>query len=736
MTGSARELIRKLRICKSPVEEKAVIARECAEIRSALNGNSNSTRQKIISKLLLIHLMGYSTSFGQVECIKLIASSKFADKRVGYLALNQLLQEDAEVLTLAINSIKMDLSSPNPYVTELALNALASIGNIDMFKELHYDIERLMQSPVVTVRKKAVICAARMLRKLGQMSLIPGPDAIDLAGNYVHVVPSLLVDPNHGVVSAALTVLSALMDYFQMCINYTSIYELLMKTMTALCNEGGNSIGIMFGATNDYEINGVNDPFLKSKLLQLIRKVYEKCRGQITGNQQYFDLINSIVKSATQTNNATNSLLYECARSIYCEINDPKFNQLGKDIVQKFMASHDNNIKYIALGILNNLIGVNLAVGDTNWNIVVQSLRQPDISIRRRALDVALRLVSKETLKPLMQHLFDFLLAASHDLKRESISKIAKAIDLFSDSELYKLETMVKIFTIAGNCVNDNILHSFIASVGKASQANQVKIATKLYYVVGNNLSQDALVQAAIWCLGEYGHLLSDLPQSDLLPDAFPAKPEPVEPAPAESTDLISILDDFTPEEPKKEVVELITNGTSGGYKKVVNIIETLARHILTCSLSPSSCANGEYLLTCAGKLCHNVPEESARLMRIVCRFKTHSNVELQQRACELEVLYEHNRMNVLVGSDVVNAVHNIDFASLDITANADRVEPSSFQLLEMTPTVSPPLIQPDPVQQKSAQDKLSTLDFMSFDYPAGDSKAKPSDDFGEFAPF
>ena len=47
----------------------------------------------------VLHLrMGYPTHFGQMECLKLIASSKFPEKRVGYLGLAQLLDENTEVL--------------------------------------------------------------------------------------------------------------------------------------------------------------------------------------------------------------------------------------------------------------------------------------------------------------------------------------------------------------------------------------------------------------------------------------------------------------------------------------------------------------------------------------------------------------------------------------------------------------------------------------------------------------
>lgn len=42
-------------------------------------------RHRNVAKLLYMHMLGYPTHFGQMECIKLLASSKFAEKRIGYL---------------------------------------------------------------------------------------------------------------------------------------------------------------------------------------------------------------------------------------------------------------------------------------------------------------------------------------------------------------------------------------------------------------------------------------------------------------------------------------------------------------------------------------------------------------------------------------------------------------------------------------------------------------------------
>ncbi|EDO06323.1 Adaptin N terminal region family protein [Babesia bovis T2Bo] len=715
MAGSVKDMIRAIRSCRTPAEEKAVIARESAVIRNAINGNSSSERRKNIAKLLLIHLMGHSTHFGRMECVNLVASGKFPDKRMAYLALSLILTEDSEFLTLAINSIKMDLNGGNVYAAEAALNLMSNLGNQEMFRELYYDLDRLVRSPEVNIRKRAIICIARMLRKLGQANLVPGPEAMELATNYFHMIPVLLGDHNHGVIMAGLNLLEVIIEYYPKCCTFSSIYDLLLKTLHTICNEPSGGIGVMFGGGRDYEINGVTDPFLKVKLLSLVRIVYQRCRDELPGNQQLYDAISQVIKGATLANNASHSLLYECVRTIYSEMDDPKFNQLGKDVVQKFITTNDNNIKYIALGVLNNLRDVTLVVGDNNWNIVVQSLRQPDISIRRRALEVTLKLMSRDTVKPLMQHLYDFLLAANDELKRESVTKIEAALRIHSINEFYRLETMVKIFSIAGNCVSETILHSFIASVSASSHDTKVKVTTKLFYIVPNNLGQDALVRAALWCLGEYGHLLPPLSHIDVSPTSVVTSSTAPKSEASPLDDLLGGLDESVP-----------TNDASGPpntntASQVVHALEPIARHIVTCSSkSGGDCINGEYLLTCLGKLACHVPGEIAFIMRIVKQFRRHVNAELQQRAGELEALHEQNMLGVVVTGDL-----QLITPSIPASAPTDKPVTIEDDLLGLTDT---------PVNKPSAQ-KIDTLDFMSFEYKDS-TKIKNNDEFGDLLPF
>jgi AP-1 complex subunit gamma-1 len=58
MSMKLRDLIRKVRQCKTGAEERAVIAKESAMIRTAIREEQAHFRHRNVAKLLFMHMLG------------------------------------------------------------------------------------------------------------------------------------------------------------------------------------------------------------------------------------------------------------------------------------------------------------------------------------------------------------------------------------------------------------------------------------------------------------------------------------------------------------------------------------------------------------------------------------------------------------------------------------------------------------------------------------------------------
>ena len=54
-----RDLIRSIRAARTAQDERDVITKECAQIRTSFREEDNDARARNVSKLLYIHMLGY-----------------------------------------------------------------------------------------------------------------------------------------------------------------------------------------------------------------------------------------------------------------------------------------------------------------------------------------------------------------------------------------------------------------------------------------------------------------------------------------------------------------------------------------------------------------------------------------------------------------------------------------------------------------------------------------------------
>ncbi|KAK7184951.1 ap-1 complex subunit gamma-1 [Paraphaeosphaeria sporulosa] len=572
---SLKQFIRNVRAAKTIADERAVVQKESAAIRASFREESHDSgvRRNNVAKLLYLFTLGERTHFGQIECLKLLASPRFADKRLGYLGTMLLLDENQEVLTLVTNSLQNDLNHPNQYVVGLALCTLGNIASVEMARDLFPQVETILSSANPYIRRKAAICAMRICRKVPE-----------LQEHFLEKAKLLLQDRNHGVLICGLNFVISLCEADEAEDDENGIRDIFRPVVPSMVKilKGLSASGY----APEHDVQGITDPFLQCKILELLRVLG---RGDNGVSEQINDILAQVATNTESSKNVGNSILYEAVLTILDIEADSGLRVLGVNILGKFLSNRDNNIRYVALNTLIKVVAVEPNAVQRHRNTILDCLRDPDISIRRRALDLSFTLINESNVRVLIRELLAFLEVADNEFKPVMTSQIGIAADRFAPNKRWHVDTMLRVLKLAGNYVKEQILSSFVRLIATTPDLQTYSVQ-KLYAALKDDITQEGLTLAGAWVIGEYGDALLRGGQ-------------------------------YEEEELVKEVKE----------SDIVDLFETIL------SSSYAGLISTQYIITASIKLTTrlNEPAQVERLRRLLQRFGTNLDIEIQQRAVE-----------------------------------------------------------------------------------------------------
>ncbi|KAJ3826493.1 adaptin N terminal region-domain-containing protein [Lentinula raphanica] len=480
-----KALIKGIRACKTVADERALIQQESAAIRASFREEDSFARHNNIAKLLYIHMLGSPAHFGQIECLKLVASPRFSDKRLGYLGIMLLLDENQEVLTLVTNSLKNDMNHSNMYAVGLALCTFANIASEEMSRDLANEIEKLLGSSNTYIRKKAALCALRVIKK------VP-----DLTDHFTTKAKNLLTDRNHGVLLSAITLVTEMVQTEPAVLEeFRNAVPLLVRNLKSL---------VTTGYSPEHDVSGITDPFLQVKILRLLRLLG---KGDARASDTMNDILAQVATNTDSSKNVGNSILYETVLCVLEIEADSGLRVMAINILGKFLSNKDNNIRYVALNTLNKVVSIDTNAVQRHRNIILDCLRDGDISIRRRALELSYALINEQNVRILIRELLAFLEVADDEFKLGLTTQICLAAERFAPNKRWHIDTVLRVLRLAGNFVREEILSAFIRLVAHTPEL-QAYTASKLYTALKSDISQESLTLAAAWVLGEYSEIV------------------------------------------------------------------------------------------------------------------------------------------------------------------------------------------------------------------------------------
>jgi AP-2 complex subunit alpha len=472
--------------------------------------------------------LGYDVDFGHAEVLALVRSNKYSEKHVGYTALSLLLRGDDPMINNVVTTIRTDLTKPAPVgknnssamsdaAQSLALCSIANISGLELIQALHVEVQHILVSKTSTpnVKKKAALCLLRLVRT--SPNLVAGRE-------FAPHVALLLQDKHLGVLLSSMSLLNGLAT------QHTDEYESLIPYVVHILG----MLVLKKACAREYLYYRTPSPWLQIKLLKFLQlypnaivPASENGKAESpTNSKAYIAQLTSVVsKILTETDvsdsinksNADHAILFEAVNLIvtWGSAGPMQLREGAMKLLGKFISVREPNIRYLGLMTMAKLAQLEGSAEGIKKHqaTVLVSLKDADISVRRRALDLLFVMCDTDNAERIVDELVAHLVLADAAIREEMVLKIAILAEKYATDLRWYVDSILKLISISGDHVSDAIWHRVVQIVTNHPQGDlQAYTAATLLVAASPRRCHETAVRVAAYVLGEFGFLIAERP--------------------------------------------------------------------------------------------------------------------------------------------------------------------------------------------------------------------------------
>lgn len=226
--------------------------------------------------------------------------------------------------------------------------------------------------------------------------------------------------------------------------------------------------------------------------------------------QKILDLALETNKNVQQ-NNAQNAVLFEAINLIiHLDTEHALMRQISQRL-GKFIMSRETNVRYLGLEAMTHLA----ARADTldpikqHQDVIIGSLKDRDISVRRKGLDLLYSMCDATNAQPIVGELLHYLQNADFAIREEMVLKIAILTEKYATDVQWYVDISLRLIAMAGDHVSDEVWQRVIQIVTNNEELQVYAAKNSLQYVKQDHC-HETLVKIGAYILGEFGHLIAE----------------------------------------------------------------------------------------------------------------------------------------------------------------------------------------------------------------------------------
>jgi AP-2 complex subunit alpha len=212
-----------------------------------------------------------------------------------------------------------------------------------------------------------------------------------------------------------------------------------------------------------------------------------------------------------QQNNAQNAVLFEAINLIiHLDTEQALMKQISTRL-GRFIQSRETNVRYLGLEAMTHLAAraETLDPIKQHQEIIIGSLKDRDISVRRKGLDLLYSMCDATNAQPIVGELLKYLQNADFAIREEMVLKIAILTEKYATDVQWYVDISLRLIAMAGDHVSDEVWQRVIQIVTNNEELQVYAAQNTLQYVKADHC-HETLVKIGGYILGEFGHLIAE----------------------------------------------------------------------------------------------------------------------------------------------------------------------------------------------------------------------------------
>ncbi|KAL9094313.1 MAG: hypothetical protein Q9165_003454 [Trypethelium subeluteriae] len=445
------------------------------ELKTQLEKGNDDTKVETMKRVLTVMLNGDPMPQLLMHIIRFVMPSKSkALKKLLYLYYEICPKHDAngklkQEMILVCNGIRFDLQHPNEYIRGMTLRFLCKLREHELIEPLLAPARACLEHRHAYVRKNAVFAVASIYTHFESVI----PDAPDLLYTFLET------ESDHTCKRNAFAALQQ--------ISHDKALEYLGSVFDGIPNA---------------------DELLQLAEMEFIRK------DAITNAQnkaRYLRLIFDLLEANTST------VVYEAASSLTALTNNPvAVKAAASKFIELSIKEPDNNVKLIVLEKVDQLREKNEGILDDLVMEILRVLSSPDLDVRRKALTLALEMVSSKNveevvllLKKELSKTVDEQYEKNNEYRSLLIYSIHQCAIKFSEVAASVVELLMDFIADFNNASAVDVI-SFVKEVVERFPKLRPSIVERLVSTL-SEVRAGKVYRGALWIVGEYSLEANDI---------------------------------------------------------------------------------------------------------------------------------------------------------------------------------------------------------------------------------